>query len=229
MRSIPLEHSVIAAQLDASGLAIRVKVFTRLDCEISRDVTEWDLTWGACESRWEELPADRMDMLHEILCHLVVGHGATHRMSTMPQWMCRNIGSCIHASGRDDRPTDIKRVRHLLIDRGLASLGPIDFRGRVSAGHQTFRQHPPAVRGKATSPSPQPHRHGTRYCSDYAHGIVARLPRPSSACAAWPPFYGQRRMGPCFGRRSSAPALCATQTDREHSTRFRRDHPSRGR
>ena len=80
MRSIPLEHSIIAAQLDASGLAIRVKVFTRLDCEISRDVTEWDLTWGACESRWEELPEDRMDMLHEILCHLVVGHGATHRM-----------------------------------------------------------------------------------------------------------------------------------------------------
>jgi hypothetical protein len=80
MRNIPLENSVIAAQLDASGLAIKVKVFAHLDREISRDITEWDLTWGACDSRWDELPAERIDMLHEILRHLVVSHGATRRM-----------------------------------------------------------------------------------------------------------------------------------------------------
>lgn len=80
MRNIPLEHSVIAARLDASGLAIKVKVFAHLDHEISRDVTEWDLTWGACDSRWDEFPAERIQMLHEILRHLVVSHGATHRM-----------------------------------------------------------------------------------------------------------------------------------------------------
>ncbi|WP_156428171.1 hypothetical protein [Novosphingobium sp. FSW06-99] len=80
MRNIPLGNSVIAAQLDASGLAIKVKVFAHLDREISCNVTEWDLTWGACDARWDELPEKRIDMFHEILRHLVGCHGATHRM-----------------------------------------------------------------------------------------------------------------------------------------------------
>jgi hypothetical protein len=76
MQSVALKRAIIAARINTAGKVIAVKAFDKSDRAITRANTQWDLTWGACESRWDDHPQQRMEMLSDILSHLIQGHDA---------------------------------------------------------------------------------------------------------------------------------------------------------